>query len=103
MKLNLRQTTNGVLLDCHVTPRAKRSSVKGERNGALAIALGAPPVDGKANEALIEFIAGLANVSKSDVEIVKGHCSRSKTLLIQRVSIVELNNIIDSYRRARVD
>lgn len=95
MKLNLRQTAEGIILNCHVTPRAKKSSIKGERNGALAIALSAPPVDGKANEALVEFIAELAGISKSNVEIIKGQRGRNKTLLIQNVSSVELNKIID--------
>ena len=68
----------GVRLRIRLAPRASRNAVLGEHNNALKIALTAPPVDGKANQALIAFLARLLGVPKGAVRIVSGELSRDK-------------------------
>jgi uncharacterized protein (TIGR00251 family) len=63
-------------------PRARRDEIVGERNGALVIRVTAPPVDGRANDALCRLIAKVAGVAPSRVEIVRGHSSRDKVVRV---------------------
>ncbi len=67
----------------HLQPNASRSEVVGEVGGALKIRLDAPPVDGKANEALQRFIAEQLAVPRRDVSITRGHTSRQKLLEVR--------------------
>ena len=75
----------GVTVALHVQPGAKRSRVVGEHGERLKVALQAPPVDGKANQALVKFLAGVAGVPKSAVELIAGETSREKRLEIRGV------------------
>lgn len=67
----------------HVQPNASRSEVSAEIDGALKIRLSAPPVDGKANEALERFIADRLGVARRAVSVSHGHTSRQKLLEVQ--------------------
>ena len=67
----------------HVQPRASRSEVVGVHGAALKVRLSAPPVDGAANDALVELLAGLLGVARRDVSIVHGATSREKVVEIQ--------------------
>lgn len=69
-----------IALTLHVQPGAKKSEVAGEHGDALKIRLAAPPVDGKANAALIEFVAARLGVAKSAVSLKSGQTSRRKVL-----------------------
>jgi uncharacterized protein (TIGR00251 family) len=66
----------------HAQPGAKRTEVAGLHGEALKIRIAAPPVDGSANEALVEFIAKTLGLRKSEVTLVRGDTSRSKTLRV---------------------
>ena len=66
----------------HVQPRASRSEIVGLHGAALKVRLHAPPVDGAANEALVELIADVLNVPRRAVRIVAGLSSRAKTVEI---------------------
>lgn len=66
-----------------VQPHARRTGVGGVHDGALKIALQAPAVDGKANAALVGFLADLAGVPKGAVRILRGETSRAKMVLIE--------------------
>ncbi|MEW5739160.1 MAG: DUF167 domain-containing protein [Myxococcota bacterium] len=70
-----------------VQPRASRTKVVGEHDGRLKIALAAPPVDGEANAALIDFLADELEVRKADVRLLDGETSRRKRLLVQGVAL----------------
>ncbi|NOY63605.1 MAG: YggU family protein [Gammaproteobacteria bacterium] len=65
-------------LNVYVQPRASRNEVIGPHNGALKIRITAPPIEGKANRHLIQFLATLFGVSKSGVALLKGNGSRVK-------------------------
>ena len=78
----LREDGDGVVLTLHIQPGAKRTEVAGTHGEALKIRLAAPPVDGKANEALIAFIAKTLGVPKSTVALVSGQTSRAKRVQV---------------------
>ncbi|HEY7726091.1 MAG TPA: DUF167 domain-containing protein [Anaeromyxobacteraceae bacterium] len=82
----LREGTGGLLLEILVQPRASRTRVLGEHGGRLKVALAAPPVEGEANAALVEFLADALGVRKADVEVVRGAAGRRKTVRIARAS-----------------
>lgn len=79
----MNPASSRVRLSIQVTPNARRSEVGGIAEGVLRIRLQAPPVDGKANEALVRFLADALGLPKNAVAVVAGHASRRK--------IVEIN------------
>ena len=82
----LREDGDGVVLSLHIQPGAKRTEVAGTHGAALKIRLAAPPVDGKANEALIAFLAKTLDVPKSRVDLVAGQSSRAKRVRIAGIA-----------------
>ena len=70
------------VLTLHVQPGAKRTELAGMHGEALKIRLAAPPVDGRANDCLIGFIAKTLGVAKSRVELLSGASSRAKRIRI---------------------
>jgi uncharacterized protein (TIGR00251 family) len=72
-----------VILELHVQPGASRSEFAGEHGGRLKVRLAAPPVEGKANDALVEFLAGYFGVAKRNVRIAAGLKSRRKRVVIE--------------------
>jgi len=80
----------GVRLEVTVVPKASRNAVLGEYQGRLKIALTAPPVDGQANEALIEFLAKLVHVPKRDLFIVRGSKGKRKSVVIVGKTLADL-------------
>ena len=81
-------TTGGVLIDVRVVPRARRSGVAGQRGDALLVRLQAPPVDGAANEELVEVLCAALGVTRRDVSIVSGERSRQKRVKVSGVDAV---------------
>jgi uncharacterized protein len=77
---------SSVRIDVYVQPRASRTVVAGEHDGAVKIRLAAPPVDGAANAALIEFIAERLHIARSRVRVAAGHTSRRKVIEIDGVT-----------------
>ena len=73
-------------LAIRVQPRARRTEVAGEREGAVVIRVSAPPVDGRANEAVCRLIAERVGVPKSAVRVVRGHTGRDKQVRVDGVS-----------------
>ena len=73
-----------------VQPRASRTKVVGEHDGRLKIALAAPPVDGEANAALVEFLSDTLGVRKADVTLLDGETSRRKRLAVRGVALTEI-------------
>ena len=63
-------------------PRARKNAITGELGDALKLSLTAPPVEGKANAACVEFLANLLNVPRSSVTIASGQSSRSKVIRV---------------------
>ncbi len=78
----LRTDSGGVILTLHIQPGARRTETAGLHGDALKIRLAAPPVDGKANDALIAFLAKTLGVPKSSVELLSGQTSRAKRVRV---------------------
>jgi uncharacterized protein (TIGR00251 family) len=76
----IRRDGGDWLLDVRVTPRASRTGFQGVANGRLRIRLQAPPVDGRANAALVEFVAASCSLPRANVSVERGAGSRDKTL-----------------------
>jgi uncharacterized protein (TIGR00251 family) len=79
-----------VKVEVRVKPRASRSRVLGQREGLLEVAVAAPPVDGAANEALLECLADFFEVGRSALTLVRGASSRSKLVEIAGLEPDEL-------------
>jgi uncharacterized protein len=72
-------------LRVRLQPRARRDEVVGERSGAVVIRVTAPPVDGRANDALCRLVAKRAGVAPSRVSVVRGHGARDKVVRVDGV------------------
>jgi uncharacterized protein len=95
----LRATADGVTLAVRAQPGAKRTAIAGiygeGATAQLKIAVQAPPVEGRANAALIEFLAGAFGLPKSAVELVAGELSRSKVFLIRGVTMARATAVLE--------
>ena len=78
----VRDTPAGVTFAVRVQPRARKNAISGIFGEALKLALTAPPVEGKANQACVEFFAEFLNVPRGSVTIVGGQTSRNKVIRI---------------------
>ena len=82
----VNETTKGVTFAVKVHPRARKNAMTGVVGDALKLSLTAPPVEGRANQAVIEFFAELFEIPRSSVTIASGETSRNKTVRIAGVS-----------------
>ena len=82
----IRADKNGCTIDIHAQPQAHKNEVVGLHNDRLKVKVKSPPVDGKANDCLVEFIAQTLGLNRSRVELLKGSSSRQKQLLIVGMS-----------------
>ncbi|MFZ1548745.1 MAG: DUF167 family protein [Candidatus Nitrotoga sp.] len=90
-----RREGDVITLVLHVQPGAKRTEVIGLHGDALKIRLAAPPIEGRANEALLRFIAGSFNVPLRNIELKQGELSRHKVVLVNG-SILDPESLLDS-------
>lgn len=93
-KAYLRQATDGVLIQIHAAPNAKKTEIVGLHGDALKVRIHAPPVDGAANEELCRFFAQLLGVKQSAVSVAKGETSKSKTLSVTGLAFESAQNLI---------
>jgi len=94
--VGLRNTSSGLELDVHVQPGARRSAIVGLHANRLKVAVQAPPVEGRANEALTHFLADVLGVARSQVSVRRGAGARDKTLTIDGISPERLTEIVES-------
>jgi hypothetical protein len=93
--ITLRETPDGCTLPVRVHPGARTNAVTGVHDGALKISLTTPPTDGRANDALIAFLAERLRIPRSRISLVSGATSRSKTLRIAGKSAAEVQAALD--------
>ena len=79
------------LLAVRVIPRASRSAISGKRGDSILVRLAAPPVEGAANDALVELLAKTLGRPRRDIAIVSGHRSRDKRVSIDGMTDAELS------------
>jgi uncharacterized protein (TIGR00251 family) len=80
----------GCVLPVRAQPGARKAGVQGEHRGALKLAVTAPPEDGRANHAIVDFVRDLLNLKRSQVELLSGDKSRDKRLLIRGLGRADL-------------
>jgi uncharacterized protein len=88
--ISIHDTPAGATFAVKIHPRARKDAITGELEDALKLALKAPPVEGRANEACIEFLANLLKVPRSSVTIASGQNSPRKVIRVRGVSADEV-------------
>ncbi len=92
--MECRETKAGVTFAVKVIPRASRNEVVGVEGDALKVRLTAPPVEGAANAALVDFLARLLGIPKSQVSLVHGEASRRKVVAVQGCSAAKIGALV---------
>lgn len=92
------QKDNAVYLSVRVSPNTKRSGIEGIwQETRIKIALRAPAVEGKANQALIDFLADFLGVKKRNIQIIQGETAREKTIAVTGKTADQIQQIIAPY------
>lgn len=94
MQAWIKDRDEKIQISIKVQPGASRDAVAGIREDSLLIRLCSPPVDGRANDSLIRFIADKLGVSKSSVSLIKGMKNRKKVIEVAGVSIADAENAL---------
>ena len=92
--LSIQETATGISFQVKVHPRAKKNGITGTLGEALRLSLTAPPVEGRANEACIEFFARLLKVPRSSITIASGQSSRLKVIRIAGITAAEFRALL---------
>jgi uncharacterized protein len=82
----ITKTDRGVKLTLFIQPKASKNEIIGPHNGALKVKITAPPIDGKANAALVEFLSETLGIPKRQIEILKGETGRNKSVEVLGLS-----------------
>ena len=93
--LRYTETDGALNFTVRVVPRASRSEIAGEHDGALRVRVAAPPVEGAANEELRRTLARALGVSARNVEIVGGQSSRTKRVRVSGVDSYRLSQLLE--------
>lgn len=96
MPLTITAHPEGATITLRVQPKAKRNTVVGEQGGALKVSVTAPPEDGKANEAVIDLFRSRFKFPRSRLELLSGHTSRNKVLLVRGITPDQLTAMLES-------
>ncbi len=95
MPLPVMELPDGVRFGVRVQPRASRNAIAGLHGGSLKVQLRAPPADGKANDALIAFLAERLHVTRASVRIIAGSTSRSKVVAVTGVTAADVGRLVE--------
>jgi uncharacterized protein (TIGR00251 family) len=91
----INESPAGVTFAVKVHPRAKKDAITGEMGDALKLSLTAPPVEGRANQACIDFFAKLLNLPRSSIIIAAGESGRRKVIHVTGLSAAELRKRLE--------
>jgi len=86
----------GLTFAVRIVPRASRSEIAGEHNGALRVRIAAPPVSGAANRELVRTLAKIFKLPQNAVEIVSGATSKNKTVRLRGADAATLERLLPS-------
>jgi len=93
--MNVVRESNGALtFSVKVVPRARKNQIAGMAGDAFKIRLNAPPVEGKANDALIGFLAEELGISRAQIEIAAGHSTRHKVVRVRGVTAGQIEDLV---------
>jgi uncharacterized protein (TIGR00251 family) len=90
----VKETEKGLIIEIRVLPRSSRSEVVGIQDGVFKIKLSSPPLDGKANDECVRFLADQLGIRKSQVEIISGHRARKKTVAVTGIRKTDLEALL---------
>lgn len=93
--IELTPSRDGVLVNVHAQPGARRNAVIGEREGAIRVAVTAPPDKGKANVAILDVLAEALGLRPSQLALVSGETSRRKRILLAGIAADDARSRID--------
>jgi uncharacterized protein (TIGR00251 family) len=96
--INYTAKDGKLIFKVRVVPRASRSEVVGEHDGALRVRIAAPPVDGAANEELVRVLARAFDVPRSAIDITGGHAAKLKTVCVAGGRAAVLKSKVQSPR-----
>ncbi len=88
------ESENGITFAVKVLPRASRAAFAGVEGDSVKVRLNAPPVEGRANQALVKFLAEALGVRQADVEIVRGETARHKLVRVRGVGVGKLKQAL---------
>ena len=94
--IQITEQDGALLFKVRVVPRASRSEIAGEHDGAMRVRVAAPPVDGAANEGLMRTLAKAFDVPVRDVLIVSGHASKLKQVRVKGIKQEQLQSVLNS-------
>ena len=94
--IQFTEKDTSVIFTVRVVPRASKSEIVGEHDGALKVRIASPPVDGAANTELIKLLAKTFRVSKSQIEIINGQTSKTKQIKITKTDARNLTAILQA-------
>ena len=96
----LQDSVDGVTFSVNVHPRAKKNCITGEIGDALKVSLTTPPIEGRANDACIEFFAKLLKLPRTSVTIASGQSSRNKVIRVAGVGVEFVREQLGDSKRA---
>ena len=91
--IQFKEDARGVTFAVRIVPRASRSEIAGEHEGAFRIRIAAPPVEGAANRELIRLLAKKFGFAQNSVEIISGNASKNKIIRITGATLDQLTSI----------
>ena len=97
IEFRISSAEGGAAFPVRVVPRASKNEISGRQGEAVKIRLAAPPVEGAANQALIDFLAEILEVRKRQIEILSGHASRDKLVCVVGLMPHEIETRLNAY------
>lgn len=88
----VQKTKDGIIIKIHVVPNSSKTQIVGEYGDRLKVKIKAPPVDGKANEEVVEFFCKILGIKKSQAELIAGQTSKAKNILF-RIESLDFNKL----------
>jgi uncharacterized protein (TIGR00251 family) len=92
--IQIVEHAEGCILPVRAQPGARKAGILGEHAGSLKVAVTSPPEDGRANKALVELLAGVLNLKRSQVKLFSGETSREKRFIIEGIAKRELEILL---------
>lgn len=92
-------TSDGLVLSLHCQPGAKASKVVGLHGERLKLQLQAPPLENRANEALVAWLADQLSLPRKQIELLTGHTSRQKRVLVRGATLEQVERLLKATQK----
>jgi len=98
----IKEYDNGIIINLHVIPNAKKNEIVGEHNNKLKIKIISPPVEGSANKEIIKFLSKKLKINKSKITILAGEKNREKRISLENINKEEFYKIFGGNENANL-